>query len=629
MLHINDLSFRIGGRLLFEGATAHIPPGHKVGVVGRNGAGKSTLLKLILGEVTPEGGSITVRSNARVGLLAQEAPGGPQSLLDFVLDADLERAALLVEAETTEDPHRIAEVHTRLADISSHTAPARAAAILAGLGFDEAAQAEPLSSYSGGWRMRVALAAVLFAEPDLLLLDEPSNHLDLEATLWLESYLRSYPRTILLVSHDRDLLNNVAGHILHLEQTRLYLYAGGYDAFERTRRERLTREAAMQSRQDAQRKHLQAFVDRFRAKASKARQAQSRLKMLARLQPIASAMEDTSVTFHFPNPEPLSPPLIAQENVAVGYAPDQPVLRKLNLRVDMDDRIALLGANGNGKSTLAKLLSGRLKPQSGSQRQSPKLKVGYFAQHQLDELNAKTSAFMHMQELMAPAPVSKIRARLGQFGFSQGKADVSVSNLSGGEKARLVFALMSFAAPHIMILDEPTNHLDVDAREALVQAINEYEGAVILISHDRHLVELTADRLWLVDGGTVQPYEGDLEDYRRVLLERRRAAGAGEARGKSNGGGKRRDEKRPGGEARTAGVAPLRKAAEKAEKTMERLNAEKTALEARLADPKIYDGAKHELAKLLKRQGELNRMLATAEADWLAAQEKLETAAAG
>ena len=625
MLHINELSYRIGGRLLFDGATAHIPVGHKVGVVGRNGAGKSTLLKLILGEVSPEGGSLTVRTNAKIGILAQEAPGGPQSLLDFVLEADLERASLLREAETAHDPHRIAEIHTRLADISAHTATARAAAILSGLGFDEAAQARSLSDYSGGWRMRVALAATLFAEPDLLLLDEPSNHLDLEATLWLESYLRSYPRTILLVSHDRDLLNNVANHILHLEQQKLTVYAGGYDRFERTRRERLTREAAMQNRQEAQRKHLQAFVDRFRAKASKARQAQSRLKMLARMEPIASAMEDTSVSFYFPNPEELSPPLIAQENVSAGYEPDKPVLRKLNLRIDMDDRIALLGANGNGKSTLAKLLSGRLKPLTGTQRQSSKLKVGYFAQHQLDELNSAHTAFQHMQELMAPAPVSKIRARLGQFGFSQGKADVPVSNLSGGEKARLVFALMSYAAPHIMILDEPTNHLDVDAREALVQAINEYEGAVILISHDRHLVELTADRLWLVEGGTVEPWEGDLEEYRRMLLDRRRAGGSGGAKG--NGKAKVRAAPEPAAPAppkKPVPTGPLRRAAEAAEKAMARLTQEKTTLEAKLADPKIYQGSHAELGGLLQRQSELAAELAAAEAAWLEAQEKLE-----
>ncbi|HUN51976.1 MAG TPA: ABC-F family ATP-binding cassette domain-containing protein [Candidatus Sulfotelmatobacter sp.] len=637
MLDINDLSYRIGGRLLFDGATAQVPDGHKVGVVGRNGAGKSTLLKLILGEAAPEGGAVTVRARASVGLLAQEAPGGPQSLIDFVLDADRERAALLAESETASEPHRIAEIHTRLADIGAHTAPSRAAAILAGLGFDKRAQARPLSDYSGGWRMRVALAATLFAEPDLLLLDEPSNHLDLEATLWLESYLRSYPRTILLVSHDRDLLNNVATHILHLEGQRLFLYAGGYDSFERTRRERLAREAAMQSRQEAQRKHLQAFVDRFRAKASKARQAQSRLKMLARLQPIAGVMEDASVSFAFPDPEELAPPLIAQENVSVGYEPGAPVLRRLNLRIDQDDRIALLGANGNGKSTLAKLLSGRLKPQSGTQRQSGKLRVGYFAQHQLDELNPGQTAFQHMQALMAPAPVAKVRARLGQFGFSQGKADVPASSLSGGEKARLVFALMSYAAPHIMILDEPTNHLDVDAREALVQAINAYAGAVILISHDRHLVELTADRLWLVEGGLVEPFEGDLEDYRRLLLERRKAeAGGDAARGRGNGTGnaapregERREERRRAAAEARAQAAPLRRAAEAAEKAMARLAAEKARLDGRLADPKTYAGSHAELGELLERQGEIAARLAAAEAAWLEAQEKLEAVAAG
>jgi len=624
MLHINDLTFRIGGRLLFQGATARVPAGHRVGLVGRNGSGKSTLLKLILGELHPEGGSVTVRPGARIGIVAQEAPGGPQSLLDFVLDADLERARLLARAETEADPHQIGEIHTRLADISAHTAPMRAAIILSGLGFDEAAQRRPLADFSGGWRMRVALAAALFAEPDLLLLDEPSNHLDLEATIWLEGFLQSYPRTFLLVSHDRDVLNSAVTHILHLDQGKLTLYTGGYDGFERLRREKLTRQAQMQSKQEAQRRHLQAFVDRFRAKASKARQAQSRMKMLARMEPIASALEDPSISFQFPKPEPLSPPLIVLDDVTAGYEPGKPVLRGLDLRIDMDDRIALLGANGNGKSTLAKLLSGRLKPLTGKQRQSGKLTVGYFAQHQADELKAEETAYQHMRTLMATAPEPKVRARLGQFGFAQSKADVKVANLSGGEKARLLFALMSYAAPQLMILDEPTNHLDVDAREALVQAINDYDGAVILISHDRHLLELTADRLWLVEGGKVQPFEGDLDDYRKLLLERRR--GRPEAAAKTGeGAAKRRESRRAAADAR-AQLAPLRRAVREAEAAVERLHRERASVEVELAKPAIYNGPKPQLTELLKRRGDLAAAIATAEAHWLAAQEALDTA---
>ncbi|HYM31505.1 MAG TPA: ABC-F family ATP-binding cassette domain-containing protein [Candidatus Cybelea sp.] len=629
MLHINDLSYRVGGRLLFEGATAHVPAGHRVGLVGRNGSGKSTLLRLILGEVSPDAGTIAVRSRARLGRLAQEAPDGEHSALEFVLAADTERAALLAEAEVADDAHRIAEVHTRLADIDAHTAPSRAASILNGLGFDTDAQARTLRSFSGGWRMRVALAATLFAEPDLLLLDEPSNHLDLEANLWLEGYLRSYPRTLLLVSHDRDLLNNVATHILHLEERRLTLYVGGYDTFERTRRERLVRIAAMQSRQEAQRRHLQAFVDRFRYKASKARQAQSRLKMLARLQPIASVMEEATVTFRFPDPQPLPPPLIVLEGAAASYDGAPPVLDRLDLRIDMDDRIALLGANGNGKSTFAKLLSGRLKPSKGSLRQSSKMVVGYFAQHQMDELNPKATAFRHLQELMPEANEAKIRARLGQFGFSQSKADVSVTDLSGGEKARLLFALMSHAAPHLMILDEPTNHLDVDAREALLQAINDYAGAVILISHDRHLIEATADRLWLVEGGRVQPFDGDLDDYRRLLLDRRREADGRNGRTEAErANASRKDTRRAAANAR-AELAPHRRALQKAEAEIEKLGREKAALEAKLAEPAIYAGPKDELAKLLKRQGEFDARLAEAERRWLKAQEALDAATTG
>ncbi|WP_119459571.1 ABC-F family ATP-binding cassette domain-containing protein [Rhodospirillaceae bacterium SYSU D60014] len=631
MLQINDLTYRIAGRLLLDRATLTLPTGHHAGLVGRNGTGKSTLLKLITGELHADGGDISLPNGARIGMLAQEAPDGPESLLDTVLSADRERTALLEEAETATDPHRIAEIHTRLADIGAHAAPARAATILSGLGFDAEAQARPCSDFSGGWRMRVALAAVLFSEPDLLLLDEPTNHLDLEATLWLESFLKSYPRTLLLVSHDRDLLNKAVDKIIHLEGNKLTLYGGGYDVFERTRSERLANQAAAAAKQLAARRHMQAFVDRFRYKASKARQAQSRIKALARMEPIASIIEERTVSFDFPSPDPLAPPLITLDDVDVGYAPDRPVLRKLDLRLDMDDRIALLGANGNGKSTLVKLLAGRLKPLDGELRKSAKLRIGYFAQHQAEELDLTATPLMLMERLAPMATEQKRRAHLGRFGFGQEKALTTVGALSGGEKARLLFALMSREAPHILLLDEPTNHLDVDSRQALVQAINGFEGAVVLISHDPHLIELTADRLWLVADGGCRPYDGDLDDYRRLLLNQRRNrnAEAREAKQSASDGADtrtataRKEQRKAAAEARAA-VQHLRRAAEEAEKRLEKLQARKAALEARLADPVIYEGPTAQLMELQVKFGEIKKEIARTEERWLEAQAALE-----
>jgi ATP-binding cassette subfamily F protein 3 len=521
MLHINGLSYRIGPRLLIDGATVAIPSGHKVGLVGRNGAGKTTLLNLILGDLHAEAGLIGVPRHARIGSVAQEAPEGPQSLLETVLAADRERAALIEESHTAYDPHRIADIHARLVDIDAHSAPARAAAILAGLGFPEEAQAAACSELSGGWRMRVALAAALFAAPDVLLLDEPTNYLDLEGTIWLKSFIRNYRNTILMVSHDRDLLNDAVNAILHLDRGKLTLYQGNYDQFERQRREKQALSLKLRKKQEEQRRHMQAFIDRFRYKASKARQAQSRLKALARLEPIAEVVDAHVAPFIFPNPEkPLAPPLVRWDSVAVGYAPDRPVLRNITLRLDPDDRVALLGANGNGKSTFAKLLCGRLAPSAGEMRHPPRLATGYFAQHQLDELAAERTPYSYIAELLPEATVAQRRSRLGAYGFGAGLADSKCATLSGGEKARLLFALSSFHGPHILVLDEPTNHLDVDSREALVQAINEYEGAVILISHDRHLIETCADRLWLVASGTVKPYDGDMDEYGAFVLGR-------------------------------------------------------------------------------------------------------------
>ena len=623
MLQINDLTYRIGGRLLLENATVTIPDGHKVGLVGRNGTGKTTLFRLIAGDVSPEAGSITIHSGARLGTVAQDAPDGPETLLDTVLSADKERTSLLAEADTTIDPNRIADIHTRLADIDAHSAPARAAAILAGLGFDEAAQQRPCSSFSGGWRMRVALAATLFIDPDILLLDEPTNHLDLETVMWLENHLSRRSGTLIVISHERTLLNRAVKEIIHLENLKLNRYTGTYDDFERIRSEKLGLQDKMRSRQQKEQKRIQAFVDRFRYKATKARQAQSRLKMLERMTPIASVIEEQTVSFDFPQPPPLSPPLIALDDVSVGYDDGPPVLGDLNLRIDMDDRIALLGPNGNGKSTFIKLLSNRLTAAAGKMVKSRKLKIGYFAQHQTDELNVNSSPYGHMNELFPMEPESRLRAHLGRFGFPQARADTKVENLSGGEKTRLLFALMSTEKPHILLLDEPTNHLDVDSREALVEALNGYDGAVVLVSHDPHLIKLVADRLWLVEDGTCTPYEGDLEDYEKKLLEARKAKRP--TGGADNGGYRenKKEQRRARAAARSE-LAPLRKQAAAAERSIERLTGTIEKLENEMANPDLYGDDSKDLQAITRKIGSARSELAAAEADWLATQAALD-----
>jgi len=626
MLHINDLTYRIGGRTLLEGATAVIPKGHRVGLVGRNGSGKTTLFNLIGGDISVDGGEIRLRPLARLGRVAQEAPAGGHSLIEEVLAADQERVALMSEAETAEDPHRIAEIHTRLADIDAHSAEARAATILNGLGFDSEAQKRPLNDFSGGWRMRVALAATLFTQPDLLLLDEPTNHLDLEASLWLENYLAAYPGTVLVISHERSLLNRSVNEILHIDQGKLVRYSGGYDRFERTRREKMELQTKLVAKQMEQRRHIQSFVDRFRSKATKARQAQSRLKMLERMEPIATMAEEKTTSFSFPKPSPLSPPLITLDDASVGYEEGKPILSKLNLYVDMEDRIGLLGANGNGKSTLVKLLADKLKVMGGKLRKSSKLKVAYFAQHQTDELVLRSTPYEHMEKLMPMATEAKIRAHLGRFGFPGEKADTKVESLSGGEKARLLFALMSREEPHVMLLDEPTNHLDVDAREALIQAINTYEGAVILVSHDSHLIELTCDRLLLVDDGACQTFDGDLDDYKRLLLEKRRSAASGENGDKeAPKGGRKKDDRRERAALR-AQLAPLKKAEQKAEKNMEDLAERVAGLQEKLAAPSLYDGPADKLTELQKQLGDAEKKLEAAEEAWMEAHEAHEEA---
>ena len=625
MLHITDLTYRIGDRLLFDQATVGIPAGHKVGFVGKNGAGKSTLLSMILGERSAESGNIKVRPSARIGHVAQEAPDGPISLLDTVLASNKELVSLQREAETATDPHRIAEIHTRLADIGAHAAEGRAASLLSGLGFNSEAQQRPCNSYSGGWRMRVALACVLFNEPDLLLLDEPTNYLDLEGVMWLENFLRTYPYTVVIVSHDRDLLNKAVTHIVHLDQGKLNIYTGGYDRFEKMRRQQMERQMALKSKQESERRRIEDFVTRFKAKASKAKQAQSRVKLLEKMRPIATMVEEHTIPFQFPKPDPLSSPLIALEEASVGYEADTPILKQLDLRVDMDDRIALLGANGNGKSTFAKLLAAKLKPMAGKLRKSRVLKVGYFAQHQLDELRPKQSPYDHLEKLMPDTIEAKVRARLGSFGFGADKADRPVESLSGGEKARLMFALATFENPHLLILDEPTNHLDVDSREALIHAINEYDGAVLLISHDRHLVEACVDRLWIVEKGDVKRFDGDLEDYKRKLLDDRTIARRQNKTVKTTDSKK---ENRQSAAQERARIAPLKKAVEDAEQRMQQIQAKLDMLEQKLNDPALYETQSDKnTARIQKLQTTIadgKRRLEQVENLWLEAQEKYE-----
>jgi ATP-binding cassette subfamily F protein 3 len=629
MLEIGDLTYRIGGRAILDGASARIPADARVGLVGRNGAGKSTLLRLISGESHADGGEIGVPARARIGVMAQKPPSGGETALEAVLAADTERSALLAEAETASDPDRIATIHTRLADIGAEAAPARAASILAGLGFDSAMQDTPCAALSGGWRMRVALAAVLFVRADILLLDEPSNHLDLESALWLEGFLRRVPGTLVLVSHDRELLDRVTDRTLHLDAGKLTLYAGSFSTFERTMRERRLAAERAAAALAERRARMQAFVERFRAKATKARQAQSRLKALERMGPVEPVLDPAaSVSIDFPDPGPLAPPIVVLEKAAVGYGDNPPVLAGVEMRIDMDDRIALVGRNGNGKTTLARLIAGRLDAASGAVRRHSKLRIGYFAQHQADELVPARSAFAHLAALEPTMPPERLRAHLGRFGFSGPKADVPVEGLSGGEVARLMLALVSRSAPHLLVLDEPTNHLDIETRDSFAEAIGAFPGAVVLITHDAHLIDLCADRLYLVADGRCTPFDGDIADYReRVLAEERsRTRGARSETSAPHSAAARKEARRAAAASREA-LSGLRQAARRAEAALEKLASERAEVEAALADPTLYDGPSDRVQALLRRQGEIVRRTEQAEADWLAAHEALERTA--
>ena len=619
MLNLNGITVRLGGRTILDRATAALPPYSRIGLIGRNGAGKSTLMKVMIGTLEADDGSLEMPKGTRIGYIAQEAPAGDSTPFDTVLAADTERAALMIESEQGGLDHdRMAEVHERLIAIDAYTAPARASRILVGLGFDEDMQGRPLDSFSGGWKMRVALASLLFSQPDLLLLDEPSNHLDLEATLWLENFLKGYPAMMVVISHERDLLNNVVDHILHLEGGQVTLYSGGYDSFERQRAERAAQLAAAKASQDAQRAKLQDYVARNSARASTAKQAQSRAKALARMQPIAAMAEDPTLSFDFPSPDELKPPLVTLDLASVGYTEGNPILERLNLRIDPDDRIALLGRNGNGKTTLARLLAAQLTPMEGQMNSSGKMRVGYFTQYQVEELDGDDTPLEHMTHQMKGANPGAVRAQLGRFGFSGAKATTKVGKLSGGERARLALALITRDAPHMLILDEPTNHLDVDAREALVQALNEYEGTVVLVSHDRHMLELTADRLVLVDGGTATEFSGTIEDYTDFIL------GKGPAKEKVSKAD-RKDDKKAAAAAREA-QAKLKRDVSDAEADLAKLEVVLSAIDRAMFDPASAANEYKNLTmgELSQRRGKIIAAQEAAEARWVAAGEALE-----
>ncbi len=626
MLHVNDLTYRIEGRMLFDQATFAMHEKTKMGLVGRNGTGKSTLFKLIRGEISAEAGDARVKKGARMGWVAQEAPGGDETLLEVVLAADTERASLLAEAETAKDPHRIAEIQTRLADIEAHSAEARAGSILYGLGFSGQDQLRPCKEFSGGWRMRVALAATLFARPDLLLLDEPTNYLDLEGVMWLESYLRAYPGAVLLISHDRDLLNGAVNKIAHLKDGKITVWDGGYDAFEKALREKQRLQMKLVEKQEAHRRHLQAFIDRFKAKASKAKQAQSRVKMLERMQPVATIIDDPVAPFDFPSPQRrMAPPIVRMIDMAAGYEQGKPILKGVNLNIDPDDRIGILGRNGAGKSTLAKILCDKLDPIDGFRRKHKKLEIAFFAQHQIDVLSPDVSAYQHVLELMPDATEAQRRARLARFGLPQSRQETPAKSLSGGEKARLLFNLITFEGPHLLILDEPTNHLDMDSRAELINAINTYEGAVILISHDRYLIEACVDRLWLVEGGSVTPYQDDIETYRQSMLGRGPKEGV---KKKTAATDEKSVARRSSAEMRKQ-LKPLRDEIARWEKEADRLRSVIDVIDKGLAAPGLYEKDPKTATELQIKRAKAVELLDTAEMNWLEAEEKLEAAQAG
>jgi ATP-binding cassette subfamily F protein 3 len=626
MLTIDNLTYRIQGRVLMDGASARIPAGWKVGLIGRNGTGKSTLLRLIRESLTESDSAIRIGKAAKMGWVAQEVEASDRTLIEETLAADTERAQLMHAAETVTDPDELADIHERLMTTDAWSGESRAASILTGLGFSQADLSRACREFSGGWRMRAALAGVLFAEPDLLLLDEPTNYLDLEGAAWLESYLRTYPHTVLLVSHDRELLNSAVTHILALEHQKLTVHAGNYDSWQKKKAEQLALAQAQKAKQDKQKAHLQSFVDRFRAKASKATQAQSRLKMLEKMQDIVIPLEERTHPFEFPAPGELASPLFVLDNADLGYAPGQPVLRNVQLRVDNDDRIAIVGANGQGKSTLVKSIANRLNLLAGNRVAAPKVEIGYFSQDQLDELNEGENALDHVRRMRPQASDGQIRAIVANIGFNRDKAETKVEKLSGGEKVRLLLGLTALKKPHILILDEPTSHLDIDSREALIHALNDYEGAVLLITHDVYLAEATADRLWLVNDGRAAPYDGDLSDYRALVLAADKTRGGAPAIVPDEPSAPPPPPKRSESDIRRATV-DIRKQISAAEREMEKHRDTIAKLDAKLADPSLYDRDPDEAVRLGTARDKAQADLDKAEEAWLAASEAYETAA--
>lgn len=618
MLTVSDLTYKIGARTILDECSVTVMDNWKVGVVGLNGAGKSTLFKLIAGDIVPDGGTVSMNSSQRMGMVRQDIPEVDTSLLDLVLEADTEVAELWKRTETEEDPNKIAEIYQRLADKDAYSAPAKATRLLTGLGFNDDQLSEPFSSFSGGWRMRVALAAALFVEPEILLLDEPTNHLDLEAIMWLETYLANYPHTLLIISHDREVLNKCIDHVIHVDKKKLKIYTGNYDTFERERAEALGLQQKMHEKQQAERAHMQKFVDRFKAKASKASQAQSRIKALEKMDIVDAVIAERSVRFTFPNPKEIASPMISIDKADIGYTEGQPILKKVYENIDNDDRIALLGANGNGKSTLIKLIADKLVPMSGEVRRSPKLRIGYFSQHQTEELDVESTPYQELTTLMRKSfpdvTEPKVRAKLGAFGFSRELADNKIKSLSGGEKARLLFAFMSIDAPHLLLLDEPTNHLDIDAREALVHALNNYEGAIVIVSHDPNMVERVADRLWVVRDGQCQHFDGDLEDYRNYTIQARRE--------------ERKDAKKKKDKAETeTAAAPAKDAPKlnpqamaKLESKIAKLEAQKLELEATMASDGFYTQPHTKTAPVQDKHAKVVQDLEALEEEWLRAQ---------
>ncbi|MEE2879158.1 MAG: ABC-F family ATP-binding cassette domain-containing protein [Pseudomonadota bacterium] len=625
MLTIDNLTYRIQGRVLLEGASATLAAGWKVGLIGRNGTGKSTLLRLIREANEDPDGAIRIGKAAKLGWVAQEVEESDRTLLDETLKADTERHELMQAAETETDPNRLADVHERLTAIDAWSGEARAASILTGLGFSQADLGRACKEFSGGWRMRAALAGVLFAEPDLLLLDEPTNYLDLEGAAWLETYLKRYPHTVLLVSHDRELLNNAVTHILALEHQKLTVHPGDYDSWQRKRAEQMALAEAHKAKQDKQRAHLQSFVDRFRAKASKARQAQSRIKMIEKMGEIVLPLEERAHPFDFPDPEELASPLFVLDEADLGYAEGEPVLRGVHLRVDNDDRIAIVGANGQGKSTLVKTIAGRLKLLEGNRVAASKVEIGYFSQDQLDELSAGQNAIDHVRRMRPNATEGQLRSIVAQIGFNRDKAETKVEKLSGGEKVRLLLGLTALKTPHVLILDEPTSHLDIDSREALIHALNAYQGAVLLITHDVYLAEATAERLWLVNEGRAAPYDGNLSDYRALVLaadkSREKLAVAAASPPPPPAPPKRSDT-----EIRRA-TADIRKRISAAEREMEALQGKIEKLDEKLADPTLYERDPGEAQSLGTRRDKLAADLEAAEVTWLEANEAYEAEA--